>query len=152
MNIVYGKKKPSGQNHRELFRDFLAPVCSPNLIESLHHLPLADLATQPLIHLEADDDSWTTWHRWFSEMGYDGPLSRGTRVNNYMTALQAAQDGGGIVLGWQNLVHPILETGRLVALDKFKIPAPESFYITTPNVDIAGTNVEILQNWLLEST
>ncbi len=149
LSIVYGKRKSTTQPHWELFRDHLAPVCSPDISDSLHDMPLAVLAGQSLIHLEADDDSWTTWQRWFSELNYKGPISRGIRVNNYMTALQAAQDGGGIVLGWQNLVRPILKTGRLVALNAYEIPAPESFFITTSNTDTVGANTKILRDWLL---
>ena len=83
-------------------------------------------------------------------LGYDGPVARGTRVNNYMIALQAAQDGVGVVLGWKRLVAPFLEDGSLVAFGGYELPAPSSFYITRGPKTDARESVDLLEQWLLK--
>jgi DNA-binding transcriptional LysR family regulator len=91
---------------------------------------LEELAALPLIHLDAPDKRWTTWASWFAELGYTGKLRRGIKVNNYMIALQAAQDDAGLVLGWHHLVSPLLQSGALISLNAFSIPAPTSFFLS----------------------
>ena len=50
------------------------------------------------------------------------------RFNSYVIALQAAQDGQGIALGWRNLIDR-LERRKFVQVSEAEIPAPGSFYI-----------------------
>ena len=40
------------------------------------------------------------------------------RINNYVIAWQAAQDGQGVALGWLSLVAPLLEARKLVTVTK----------------------------------
>ena len=134
---------------RELFTDVLVPVASPEFVASRPVPELAALAAMPLIHMTAPNTNWTTWKRWFAGLGYEGPLARGTKVNNYMIALQAAQDGVGVVLGWKRLVAPMLEDGSLVAFGGYQLPAPSSFTITRGTSTDAQESVDLLEAWLL---
>ena len=93
--ISYGAHRASNYTGTPLFRDTLRPVCAPALAERHAPRSIEDLAAMPLIHLDAPDRRWTSWALWFEEQGYNGPLRRGIVVNNYMIALQAAEDGSG---------------------------------------------------------
>ena len=148
--IEYGLAKGRVGESRELFTDVLVPVASPEFAASRPVPELAALAAMPLIHMTAPNTNWTTWKRWFAGLGYEGPLARGTRVNNYMIALQAAQDGVGVVLGWKRLVAPFLEDGSLVAFGGCELPAPSSFYITRGPKTDARESVDLLEQWLLK--
>ena len=64
-----------------------------------------DLAAVTLIHLETEGADWTDWQDWFAALGYGGKLRNTHRVNNYVIALQAAQDDMGAVLGWEGLTR-----------------------------------------------
>ncbi|WP_304522396.1 LysR substrate-binding domain-containing protein [Cognatishimia sp. MH4019] len=148
--IEYGLAKGRAGESRELFTDVLVPVASPEFAANRPVPELAALAAMPLIHLTAQNQDWTTWKRWFAGLGYEGSLARGTKVNNYMIALQAACDGVGVVLGWKRLVAPMLEDGSLVAFGGYALPAPSSFYISRGAKAEARGSVDLLEQWLLK--
>lgn len=147
--IEYGKATGRIGATRKLFTDVLVPLAAPDFVASRPMPELAALAAMPLIHMTAPNTTWTTWKHWFAALGYDGPLARGTRVNNYMIALQAAQDGVGVVLGWKRLVAPFLEDGSLAVFGGYELPAPSSFYITRSPKSAGEESVDLLERWLL---
>lgn len=146
--ISYGPYTEPEYLSDPLFRDDLVPLCAPDLAAKHRPTTLNELAQLPLIHLEAPDTRWTTWARWFAELGYSGPLRRGTKVNNYMIALQAAQDGVGMVLGWKQLVAPYLHNGSLVSFDRFSVPAPTSFFLSCHPNSANQQGVDALADWI----
>lgn len=148
--IRYGRDRSSTLEQTALYRDRLVPVAGPGLAKDLQNKPLAELAQQRLIHLDSEDSSWTGWHDWFRQMGYDGPVAAGVRVNNYAVALQAAQDGAGLALGWQRLLAPLLDTGSLQALSPHALDAPHRFYlISRPDAEESAA-VRRLKGWIIE--
>ncbi len=148
LRIRYGQDPDPDKWQTRLFRDHLVPVCAPAVAKGAAHLSLEQLAQRPLIHLDADDTSWTTWRRWFSELGYHGEIATGMRVNNYTIALQAARDGAGIVLGWQNLIRPLLANHSLVPFGPHTLEAPEGFYVVSAPRDALSENAIALRDWL----
>ena len=148
--ISYGANRDSNSASTALFRDTLIPVCAPALARRRAPQSIDDLATMPLIHLDAPDRRWTSWALWFEEHGYSGPLRQGIVVNNYMIALQAAEDEAGMVLGWKRLVTPHLISGRLVGFEAFSIPAPTSFFLSRSAGSLSDPSVEILADRILK--
>lgn len=148
--IGYGPIEDGAFDNTPLFRDTLVPVASPELAATLADPSPEALAAMPLIHLDAPDINWTTWERWFSEVGYTGPLRRGRRVNNYLIALQAAQDGVGMVLGWERLIAPVLATGRVQVVGQIRLPAPTAFFLGRDRRAAGKSGAEILYQWLLQ--
>jgi DNA-binding transcriptional LysR family regulator len=151
LRIQYGRPDTQNTVHTELFRDTLIPMCSPELAQQTTDTSLKALARMTLIHLDAESSKWTTWRDWFTTVGYTGEIAQGRRVNNYMIALQAAQDGAGIVLGWEKLVRPLLDKGRLVPLGSTRITSAESFYISSAPDDTISPSTRIFKNWLLDN-
>ena len=104
-------------------------LASPRFVAAHPVDRVEDLARLSLIHLDASTTGWVDWSGWLRHLGYKGPLRGGHRVNNYMIALQAAEDDMGAVLGWTGLTQGYLESGRLVPLLPDRVETPEDFYI-----------------------
>lgn len=151
LTIRYGRTDDPDKWQSLLFQDELVPLCSPEIANKVQNASLQTLAQSSLIHLQADDARWTTWARWFQELGYEGAVSVGHRVNNYAIALQAAREDAGIVLGWRRLVQPLLDRRELVVLPPFRLPAPSGFYIVSEPEERLSANVCALRRWLLEN-
>lgn len=119
--IEYALDRPS-EAASHLFSDELLPLVSPDFAD--HYENLADLAQAPLIHLDAKETNWTSWPKWFGELGYTGPLQAKYRVNNYQSPCNSPKTGQGLCLAgadWSRLCWisaccvrcPILNATRL---------------------------------------
>ncbi len=109
LRMRYGKGRWPDHEAALLFHDEIMPLCSASFAKQHLDPSLPDLSKLPLIHLEAEDTGWTTWQEWFGALGHEGAIDRRLVVNNHMIALQAAQDGNGICLGW---AHPAAHSAR----------------------------------------
>jgi DNA-binding transcriptional LysR family regulator len=149
LHIFYGDPDIASGDCQILFRDRIAILAAPGFAERHAVQRLDDLHQCPVIHQTASDSRWTGWQSFCEELGYGGKLGFGHYVNNYMIALQAAQDGMGAILGWETLTRHLIENGSLVQMLPMKIDAPHAFYIATRKH--APTNAITLRNWLLKS-
>ncbi len=148
--IRYGRDSDASLSHTPLFRDHLVPVASPDVAERLTGASLDELASQRLIHLESEDRSWTTWPEWFQQLGYNGSIPIESRVNSYSVALQLARKGAGLALGWQRLIQPMLQSGKLVAIGPHQLTAPNQFYLVgRPDEDLSE-GARALKNWIIQ--
>lgn len=91
--------------------DELIPVAAPHVAIELR--TPADLAEHNLLH----DRSWRHhWARWLTSAGVTNvDHDSGTSFNLYAMAIDAALDGGGILVGRSSLVERYLDDGSLVA-------------------------------------
>lgn len=109
-------------------RETVFPVCHPRLLDGT---PLEDM---PLIHkgsAEADWDSgreWA-WETWFARDDIPAPR---LRFRDIGSALAAAADGLGVVLGRTLLVKDALADGRLVR-------------VLPPSASLPSTKVHVLR-------
>ena len=142
--------EPPKEKAIKLFGDVLIPLCSPAFSET-HPKDIVDLAKAPLIHLDAAETNWTNWPNWFKSQGYAGSITTRQRVNNYTIALQLAQDGFGVVLGWERLVQPLLETRKLVPFSSFESDAPGAFYLVYKNGAENRPEVQSCSTWLMDN-
>lgn len=149
--VRYGSVSSSNPHHHPLFHDQLVPLCSADFQQKHAAGSLSDMANLPLIHLDARDADWTTWRTWFDQQGFSKPLAKGLRVNNYTIALQTARDGLGLVLGWESLTEPLIESGELVSFGPWKLDAPGSFYIQTKAGNALSAKAQTVLDWLLDS-
>lgn len=147
--IRYGRDNGEELEQVELYRDHLVPVAGPGLAAELQDCRLEVLSQQRLIHLDSEDATWTTWTDWFRQLGYDGPVAPGVRVNNYAVALQAAQDGAGLALGWQRLLSPLLEAGSLQAVSPHAIAAPRRFHLVSRPAAELSLPARRLRSWII---
>jgi DNA-binding transcriptional LysR family regulator len=145
--IVEYSTNPPEETSNILFEDTLLPLCSPEF-EGKNISRLEQLSKSYLIHLDAKDTNWTSWANWFETLDYNGEISVRHRVNNYAIALQLAQDGMGVVLGWRHLVKPLIESGSLIPLTKYEIAAPGKFYLVQSKGN-QKKHSKIFSEWLL---
>lgn len=100
------------------------PVCSPTFAERLvDTVTIADLAGLPLIDVTYDDPSWVTWADYFAGHG-EQPTSMSPRLTltSYGSALDAAERGDGVALGWERSVGPRIDAGTLVEIPGHRTP------------------------------
>lgn len=136
--------------------EVLYPVCSPDYL--LRSAPLSapqDLLNQQLIHLEeryAPRFSWQQYFRYYDldTEQYGSRLSRGSELfNDYSIVVQAAVEGQGVALGWQHIVGPLIEQGRLLAPLAEHICTEHPFYIIAPEDKPMRPETRALLEWLL---
>ena len=148
--IRYGREPDSRMTQTALFRDHLFAVADKDHADRLTGCPLEVLASERLIHLEASNRSWGTWQDWFQGLGYDGPIAPGIRVNNYSVALQAAQEGAGVALGWQRLIRPLLERRQLHPIGPHVSAAAHRFHLVGRPEEEMSEAVRQLRDWIVE--
>jgi len=128
LSIHYGSDQSTGEaTVLPLFKDNIVALGSPEYVARHPIGSVRDLQDAPLIHFESEETDWTRWDDWFHALGHQSPHGQGLRVNNYMIALQAAQDGMGAVLGWDGLAGKLMREGRLVQLVPESLPSPVPF-------------------------
>ncbi len=147
LSIRYGALPEDGGDHSLLFRDRILAIGAPGYATRHALATAADLLEAPLIHMSGEESRWTGWDDWFGALGLGSPTGRRLTVNNYMIALQLAQDSAGAVLGWEGLVRPLIDQGRLIPLVDESIPSPESFYLTVHAG--ASAKARIFRDWLV---
>ncbi len=151
LRVRYGKGVWPDERAVKLFDDLLYPVCGPEFAAARSHPDLEELTRLPLLVMDGVDPEWTDWIEWFQRLGLDAPSLDTRRFNNYFIALQAAQDNQGVVLGWNSLVKPLVDSGRLVRLSNLAIPAPGAFYATMNASRNLTKHAQSLLDWLLET-
>lgn len=129
LSIHYGDPDKSGVEHRILFQDRIVALGTAAFAAQHRVVGIEDLIKVPLIHMSNEENGWTTWTDWFQALGHAAPKGRGFFVNNYMIALQAAQDDVGAVLGWDGLVRAEMAAGRLVPLVPQSVSSPVPFHL-----------------------
>lgn len=147
--VRYGDGKWDGETAVQLFTDTVGPVCSPDFASANPVRDPADLVSMPLLQLDAVDTGWMSWREWFALAGMDGQRPEGPRFNNYSIALQAAEEGAGVVLGWTRLIGSYLSAGRLVPLGDLCLPAPGAFYLTWDSGEPPDPSVTLVRDWLV---
>ena len=73
-------------------------------------------------------------------------------MNNYSVALQIAQDGAGLALGWERLVRPLLRTGLFAPVGPHSLEAPHASYLVSrPAADLTEATRR-LRDWIVDGT
>jgi DNA-binding transcriptional LysR family regulator len=107
------------------FEEFLIaeevfPVCSPSFAAKLGLKKgdlLTDLRQLPLLHKDKEDPRWLNWQSWSEALGIK-PSNFPVMFcyNNYPLVVEAAISGQGMCLGWEGLINPFIEEGKLIEL------------------------------------
>jgi len=150
LSIQYGDAQENLEECHKLFHSRIVALGTPKFAVEHGIGGVEDLLEAPLIHTNNEETDWENWSDWFQALGHTIPKGRRFSVNNYMIALQAAQDDIGAVLGWDGLVKSLMDQGRLVALVPDNIPSPRAFYLKIhPR---AGPKARLFADWLVKST
>lgn len=141
--------------HSEKLMDLiLAPVCSPKLCARFGKLSDPGVLSQvPIIH----DDSLAarqeipTWADWQRVAGVEiGDLQRGVHFSSADHALDAALEGGGVLLSNTILAHDDLRSGRLIMPFDVLLPTARAYHFVCPKAKRTQRKVRIFRDWLQE--
>lgn len=92
-------------------RDTIFPVCAPSIAERIETVD--DLAGMQFLHDTSWADDWTVW---LEAEGRAGQFeTTGPAFSLYALAVEEAKAGGGVLIGHEPLVRPLLDAGTLVA-------------------------------------
>lgn len=149
LNLRYGNGNWPGERAERLFGDEIYPVCAPEFAQTITSGAIEDLAALPLLQLDAQDPTWLDWTDWFGLAGEQIRPKRIRSFTSYVIVLQAAQDNQGVALGWEQLVTPMVEQGRLVRLGDRSVTAPQSHYVTWPANREPDPATVALRDWLI---
>ncbi|WP_411036982.1 LysR family transcriptional regulator [Shinella sp. BYT-45] len=150
LSIHYGDPDENGVEHRILFQDRIVAMGTSAFAAQYRITSVEDLLKVPLIHMSNEENGWTTWADWFQALGRGAPKGRSFYVNNYMIALQAAQDDVGAVLGWDGLVKGVMDAGRLVPLVPETVASPVPFHLKIHAKATAQSR--LFADWLVRTT
>lgn len=149
LRIRYGIGSWQFEKSVKLFDDRIYPVCGVEFARR-HRLDKPDqILKLPLLRLDSLDPAWTGWDNWLGQWGFDLSSARFRRFNNYVVALQAAEDNQGVALGWHSQVADLIERGRLARLGDDEIVAPGSYYLTWDDRRPLSSGAENLRDWLV---
>jgi LysR family transcriptional regulator, glycine cleavage system transcriptional activator len=150
LRIRYGDGNWPDEEAARLMDDEIAAVASPGFAAKHKIKSAKELADLPLLSVEGVDWTWTGWAEFFGALGIAKRKFAVRRFNSYVIALQAAQDGQGVVLGWMALVKPLLAKRKLVQMTPARIAAPQSYYVTWSSKRPLRAEARILRDWLLQ--
>ncbi len=149
LRIRYGDGKWPGEEASKLFDDTIVAVASPAFVARHQIGSVKDIIGLPLLSVEGVDWTWTTWADFLRELGIARKKLNVRRFNSYVIALQAAQDGQGVALGWLSLVKPLIAKRSLRQVTRAHIVAPSSFYVTWSSEREPTPEAAALRHWLL---
>lgn len=148
LSIRYGDPEAEDDEVRPLFKGRILALGTEKFAKKHNITTASDLTTVPLIHAQSGDQNWTDWTEWLAKVGCSEPIGPGYWLNNYLISVRAAEDHIGAVLGWENLLDPYLETGRLVRLVPDSIVDPWPFYLRIHAG--ASDNARLFADWLVD--
>ena len=119
--IRYARDVAPASRVWRLFGETVVPVAHPSFgagalrnRQALSRLALLEMDT-PRGHRQP---AWLRWATWLKARGWADARARAVlRFNQYDQVIQAALGGQGVALGRLPLLQPLLDEGRLVALD-----------------------------------
>lgn len=149
MRVRYGDGKWRGEDSLHLLDDVIYPVCGNGFLADNNLVEMIDIVDLPLLRLDSLDPDWVDWDLWLAESGIQSADIKFRRFNNYVVALQAAEENQGVVLGWHSMVAPLIETGRLQRIGGRQLKAPGSYYLTWDSNRMLSASADILRQWLV---
>jgi LysR family glycine cleavage system transcriptional activator len=151
--ILRGEGNWPGYNAKFLFGECVFPVCSPEYQKKNKNFGSLDsLLGHRLIEVSNEHTEWLNWQTWLEHMGVqDLELVQPITVNTYPLAIQAAQDGLGIGLGWKYLVDHLLNSGQLVQpFGSQSVKTQSGYYLLIPQNRKSFPERNVVEQWLLQ--
>jgi LysR family glycine cleavage system transcriptional activator len=154
--ILHGHGERPGWTLLPLFPETLAPVASPQYLDSVgiaaEPSPLLapeGLASLALLDYEQLEVDWTTLEQWFDWAGVPAPRAGRRQIfSSYALTIEAALSGHGIALGSLPLLSDVLAECRLVRVSDRRWATGRGYYIGVREDRIVHEPVLELLNWL----
>ncbi len=150
VGLRYGHGNWPGFTATHLFDVEAFPICSPDYIRTSK--PIAspgDLLNHTLLHLHGThaQENWT-W--WMNEFDLELPSSvRSFGYDSYASAIQAALDGQGVVLGFSKIVDNLLSKGLLVRPMEHACMTSFAVYLIVPQGKSLSDDAQKFYDWII---
>ena len=145
--IRFGSGNWSGLQTERLFDVTAYPVCSREFAARVRPpFALNDLVKVPLLGSSHQPELWPGWLRM---AGIPRPWEiQVINFDNFHLLYEAAVSGLGVAMGFDAIVQPYHDDGRLIAPFDAKFVFPKKFYIVCPVHDHERLPVHIFCRWL----
>ncbi|CUH77388.1 LysR substrate-binding domain-containing protein [Tropicibacter naphthalenivorans] len=130
-----------------LMTEQVRPLAAPSLIGG--PLPLADLATLPLLHIQTRP---TAWKDWFTRQNAPQSGLGGTNFDQFTTILQAALHGLGVALLPDYLTVAERASGQLIAAAEAAPVSLGDYYLVWPSDRPPSAALRVFIDWLAQQT
>ncbi|MCP4979302.1 MAG: LysR family transcriptional regulator [Gammaproteobacteria bacterium] len=133
-----------------LFEEEVFPLCAADFMQQhgLMHKQVSpiELIELPLICEDFGDRGWMGWIDWFAHFGVNFEFPDDLRpLYNYALVLQAAMEGRGLALAWEQLAEPHLSNGWLTEVPGLRVKTNLGYYLCFSPTNPIG---ELLTRWL----
>lgn len=155
LSILRGDGNWPGFTATRLFGECVFAVCSPGyLAENPSVADLQSLPGHPLIEVSNNHTEWLNWKTWLARKGAaPADLRLSTFVNTYPLAIQAAQDGMGVALGWGHLVDAHLQSGALMRpLGDSHLRTGSGYYLLQRDGAGRHPGRDLVARWLVQDS
>jgi LysR family glycine cleavage system transcriptional activator len=151
--IRYCRQAVAPQGAIRLFGERVVPVASPSLRVGPLGSP-SGVAAHVLLEFDDPARPWLQWGDRLATLAHPAPKPKGfLRFNQYDSVIQAAVAGQGIALGRWALVAPMLEDGRLVAVENVPVTVEsEHAYWLIQSTHEPRADVRTVVDWILEES
>ena len=144
--IHYGLPNWPETDSTFLMSEQVIPVCSPDFLSRHPINDPAELATQPLLHLDSRRDAW---HNWFQSNGCEAPKQQGMLFEQFSLIAQAAVAGLGVALLPEFLINSELERNELIVVLNRPLTSDSSYHLVTPVSKSSYAPTAAFRDWLL---
>ena len=143
--IRFGSPPWQGLHHHKLCDAYIQVVCPPGYSNEfgLKKHP-KNIAKVPLIHMSERPGAW---ERWFEETGFGQPTGKQIYLDDYPSAMEAAESLGAM-LALIPIEAPLIKTGRLEAPFPALGPLDESIYAVYREGNHQQAAIESFIHWL----
>lgn len=145
--LRYGAGSWPGLVAEKLFSCNYAPLCSPELRETLQLRGPADLQRAPLL---SANDPW--WKSWFDDVGI-AQAPRGGRATMTLQmqamSIQAALRGHGVAMAIPELFAYDIAAGNLVFAVDHVVRDPWSYWVVYPEERAGERKIRLFRDWAL---
>jgi len=138
LDIRFGDGVFAGRQADRLTRETLTPMAAPGLAAAEDWTRLPKLAVAGAREM---------WGEWLAAARLPPAMPAMYKFDSFVTALEAAKNGAGVLLGSRPLVDGALRNGSLVALSEFALPSGGGHYLTAPSGTRLGRADDDIRHW-----
>jgi LysR family glycine cleavage system transcriptional activator len=147
VSIALGTGKWPGMVCAELLRLELMAVCAPTLAEKLNPDRPEEVMQHTLISYASKLDAWQQWARGLGLKNFK-PIST-LVVDSMFSALQAAEQGLGVVPAVLPITQGRLNNSVLVSPFSEKVSIPDRYHVVYRKADEDRPTIQKFQNWVV---
>lgn len=151
--IQFGAGPWPGMVSYALADEYVFPACSPALLRRLGRLKSPkDLKGFPVILNAHPLTGYDYWPLWLEKAGAAGvAFTEEIHCDPLYSAIQAAVDGLGVIMGRSSLITDDLKSGHLVEPFSVRLRSPLSYHLIVHRDRAFATKIEQFCQWALKA-